>query len=477
MEENKNEQEQLEEIQEAPAEERTEEAPAAVEEVSAETVTEEPAAEETPAEIPAEPAKKATPGKIAVAVGSVILLAAVLIALIVTGQKQKTPETPADEPTQVVETVEATIPADGNPEDVTCKGSYSVSEEEIKAAADAVVATIGEHTLTNEALQVYYWMEVQNFLNTYGNYAAYFGMDYTRPLDTQHSSYDENLTWQQFFLQTALDNWHQVQAMNLMAEEAGMEISEENQTYLDGLDAYLEETAKSFGISVEELMVGNFGPGATKESYRYFQEQYLKGLPYYEAEIAKLVPTQEDLEAYFAEHEAEYAESGVTKDSLFVDVRHILVQIQGGTTAEDGTTTYSDEDWKTCEEAAQAILDTWLAGDKTEESFAALATEKTEDPGSQATGGLYQQVYEGQMVPEFNDWCFDASRQYGDYGLVKTSYGYHVMFFVKSEPKWTYYAESDWKNDQSNKLLDGIVSQYPMEVTYENIALGVVEMG
>ena len=81
------------------------------------------------------------------------------------------------------------------------------------------------------------------------------------------------------------------------------------------------------------------------------------------------------------------------------------------------------------------------------------------------------------MVPEFNDWCFDASRQYGDYDLVKTSYGYHVMFFVKSEPKWTYYAESDWKNDQSNKLMDGIVSQYPMEVTYENIALGVVEMG
>ena len=58
MEENKNEQEQLEEIQEAPAEERTEEVPAAVEEVSTETVTEEPAAEETPAEIPAEPAKK-----------------------------------------------------------------------------------------------------------------------------------------------------------------------------------------------------------------------------------------------------------------------------------------------------------------------------------------------------------------------------------------------------------------------------------
>ena len=63
MEEMNKEQEQLEEIQEAPAEELTEEIPAvesAAEEVPAETAAEEPAAEE----IPAEPAKKATPGKI-----------------------------------------------------------------------------------------------------------------------------------------------------------------------------------------------------------------------------------------------------------------------------------------------------------------------------------------------------------------------------------------------------------------------------
>ena len=471
MEENKNEQEQLEQIQEetVPAEEMPVEA--AAEETAVET------AAEVPAEAPAEPAKKATPGKIAVAVGSVILLAAVLIALIVSGGQKKEEGAVTTEPVEIVETVEATIPADGNPEDVTCKGSYSVSDEEALANGDTVVATIGEHTLTNSQLQVYYWMEFQNFMSTYGNYAAYFGLDYTQPLDVQRSSMDETLTWQQFFLKTALENWNQVQAMNLMAKEAGLTISEEDQAYLDGLDDYLEETAAGFGISVEELMTGNFGPGADKEGYRYFQELYLNGLPYYQAESAKLVPDQETLEAYFEEHAAEYEASGVTKDSKFVDVRHILVQVKGGTTAEDGTTTYSDEDWKTCEDAAQAILDQWLSGDKTEESFADLAAEKTEDPGSQGNGGLYQKVYEGQMVPEFNDWCFDEARAYGDYGLVKTTYGYHVMFFVGSEPQWISYAESDWMNEQSSKLLESIVSEYPMEVSYEDIALGVVKMG
>ena len=469
MEENKN-------IQEQPEEIREQTVPA--QETPAEEIPAEKAQEEAPAQVSEEPAKKATPGKIAVAVGTVILLAAVLIALIVTGgQKKEADSAVTTEPAAVMETAEPTVPADGNPEDVTCKGSYSVSDEQIAAVADTVVATVGEHTLTNDKLQVYYWMEVQNFLNTYGNYAAYFGMDPAQPLDTQRSVYDENLTWQQFFLQTALTNWNQVQAMNLMAQEAGLPLSAEDQAYLEGLDAYLEQTAAGFGISVEELMTGNFGPGANKEAYRYFQELYLNGLPYYEAESAKLVPTQADLEQYFAEHEEEYAASGVTKDSRFVDVRHILVQIKGGTTAEDGSMTYSEEEWKTCETEAQAILDAWLAGDKTEESFAALAAEKTEDPGSQATGGLYQQVYEGQMVPEFNDWCFDASRQYGDYGLVRTSYGYHVMYFVGSQPQWISYAESDWMNEQSSKLLEDIVTRHPMEVFYENIALGVVKMG
>lgn len=472
MEEQKNTQEQLEENEAVTetVEEVLEAAPAA--EVPSEEAV---SPEETPAEEPTEaPAKKATPGKIAVAVGTVVLLAAVLIALIVNGQGQKKAEA-APEPAEVVETVEATIPADGNPDDVTCKGSYSVSDEEAVAQGDVVVANIGEYQLTNSQLQVYYWMEIQNFLNTYGAYAAYFGMDYTQPLDTQLE--EEGMTWQQHFLDTALNNWHQVQSMSLMAEEAGIPMEEASKTYLEGLDAYLEETAAANGISVKELMVGNFGPGADAEDYRYFQELYLSGVPYYQKAVEAMEPSQEDLEAYFASHEEEYAASGITKDSKLVDVRHILVQVKGGTTDDSGAVTYSDEEWGTCRADAQAILDQWLAGEKTEESFAALATEKTEDPGSQQSGGLYQQVVAGQMVQPFNDWCFDEARTYGDYGLVQTSYGYHVMFFVKSEPQWITYAASDWANEQSAELLEAVTSLYPMEVSFDKIVLGVVELG
>ena len=33
------------------------------------------------------------------------------------------------------------------------------------------------------------------------------------------------------------------------------------------------------------------------------------------------------------------------------------------------------------------------------------------------------------MVAEFNDWCYDESRQPGDHAIVETDYGYHIMYF------------------------------------------------
>ncbi len=112
------------------------------------------------------------------------------------------------------------------------------------------------------------------------------------------------------------------------------------------------------------------------------------------------------------------------------NVRHILVSFEGGTTDEStGTTTYSEEAKKAAWTAAEEILNTWKSGEATEDSFAALAAEKTTDPSSKENGGLYEDVYPGQMVEPFETWCFD-SRKAGDTGIVETSYGVHVMYYV-----------------------------------------------
>lgn len=475
----------------ASAEEQKEDASVAEEQEEAAAPAEEPKEDVSSAEaeppVVGKPGVQATPGRIALAVVAMVVLLALLVTLVVYGiggiKKDKDPvaagnatSAATEVPETTAETVPTTVPADGNPDDVTCKGSYTVTDEEALSSRNTVVATVDGKELTNGVLQIYYWQQVQSFLNSYGAYASYFGLDYTKPLDTQPSGTD-NMTWQQVFLAQALENWHQVQAMELEAEKADFPMSPEDQASLDGLQASLEEMAAQYNVTLEQLLKESFGPGVLMEDFRKHQEAWYQGAPYYYAECDKLAPTQQEIEDFFALHEEDYASHNITKDGKLVDVRHILILPEGGTVDDSGNTVYTDEEWQACQDKAEEVLKAWQSGEKTEESFAALVAENSGDGGSNQNGGLYENVTPGQMVEEFDDWCFDEGRKPGDTGLVKTVFGYHIMYFSDSRPQWSYYAGEDWKTEQSNTLLENIIAQHPMDVDYGKIVLGLIEMG
>ena len=161
------------------------------------------------------------------------------------------------------------------------------------------------------------------------------------------------------------------------------------------------------------------------------------------------------------------------------NVRHILVSFEGGTTDESGATVYSDEEKAAAKTAAEEILTEWKAGDATEDSFAALATERSDDTGSVANGGLYEDVYPGQMVDAFENWCYDASRVTGDTGIVETEYGYHVMYFVSNSDATyrdyqikTELAEAD-QTEWYNGIVDSaVVTEGTIKYLTTDIVLG-----
>lgn len=485
-------------VQEAPVEE----APAAEAVTEQETAeVEQPAAEEKTAETqqsaeaeaapadqqpekqedakPEAPATKTSisPGKLALAVAAVVVLIAIVVAL-VSGGKVKEPaqETPTEE---TVEEAQPTIPADGNPDDETCKGTYTVTDEAAEADADKVVAKIGDHTLTNGQLRVFYWQTVTNYLSsTTGTYMMYYGaLDYTQPLDTQRCMEDENLTWQQFFLKEALKAWQNYVVLSDKATQSGMEMEEDAKAYLDSIEDNLTQLAASYGLeTAQELLKVNLGAGADIDDFANFQRLVINGNLYYDDFQSGINPAAQELEAFFAQHEEDYTASGITKDGNFVDVRHVLISPEGGTADENGATTYSDAEWEACETKARELMNSWTLGDRSEASFAALAQSASQDPGSASNGGLYQNVREGQMVPEFNDWCFDENREPGHSGIVKTDYGYHLMYFVGRTPIWEYYTRQDYILDKSNAMVQELIDQQGVEVDYSAITLGLVNL-
>ena len=475
----------------APAAEET------VEAVTEETDAQAPAAQEEPVEVKEEPAEikegvKATPGKIAAAVAVVVLVIAALVAMLVKGTsgnaQQQAAETtvPAagvteesSEPVDLMAT-EATIPADGNPDDVTCKGSYTADDETVIAAGDTVVATMGDAQLTVEQLQVYYWMEVNSFLNmlySYGMDASYYGLDYTLGLDYQTCGIAEGRTWQQFFLESALGSWQNYQAMALEAQAAGYEMSEEYRTELDNLAENLDLQAQSYGMAdAKELLAYNVGNCAEVEDYAHFLEINYLGGGYAEDTVNQLNPTDEELEAFFTENEEAYNANGLTRELSSVDVRHILVFPEGADSTTIYTEEFSDEAWAAGEQKAQEILDLFLAGDMTEDSFAALANEHSADPGSNTNGGLYTEVMEGDMVEAFDAWCFDAARQVGDTAVVRTELGFHVMYFSGKQLLWPTYALEDMRAEYQQELLAAALEKHPAEIDYSAILLSFVDL-
>jgi hypothetical protein len=120
----------------------------------------------------------------------IALLLAVIMVLSMAACGKDSTATP-DEPIGGATPDEVTEPTEFTPyvpeigEGVFGKVSYTVSDQEITDNREVVVATAGGRELTLGVLQIYYWMSVYGFLNEYGAYASYFGLDLSQPLDQQ----------------------------------------------------------------------------------------------------------------------------------------------------------------------------------------------------------------------------------------------------------------------------------------------------
>lgn len=153
-------------------------------------------------------------------------------------------------------------------------------------------------------------------------------------------------------------------------------------------------------------------------------------------------------------------------DYLTKDCRHILFYVDYETEDEDElNAAIADASAK-----ANAILEEFNNGEKTQQAFIDLENRCLEDESAlEAT--IYENVVLGYMVPEFEAWIYDESRVSGDIDIVKTDYGFHLVYFIgDGVAAWKTVAKEALADETMMEYFETIMEKHPVEYDEESLA-------
>jgi peptidyl-prolyl cis-trans isomerase D len=154
-----------------------------------------------------------------------------------------------------------------------------------------------------------------------------------------------------------------------------------------------------------------------------------------------VTPTDADLQRIYNQNQNQFR---VPEE---VKVEHILLMTQGKPAADDA--------------AIKAKAEDLLKQVKDGANFGELVKKYSEDPGKATNNGIYDVQRNGQMVKEFEDEAFTLKP--GESGIVKTSYGYHIVHVISHNParlkpfdEVKAQIAADWKKQRVNQMMQDI---------------------
>ena len=368
----------------------------------------------------------------------------------------------------------ATVPADGNSNDVTCKGTYTREGD-----PTAVIAQIGDTKLTNEALAVWYWAAAAQYQASGKTPVP----DFDAPLDSQPCEVDNSVgSWQQYFLRQALNAWHTAAALNQQSLEVPLNLEPEYQpdpekyaTYMDGMpatkflygynrfyspntmhQAYLDSLPDTLKALAGEKGFGDTAAmaqdafGTTQAALTDMAQLLNRSYMYFTALTYDL-----------SQPEVAYTES--TDGDYLVNIKHILLKTDGKT-AEETLAAFRKE-------AKTRLQPLTQTEQKSEAAFKDLAHLYSQDEASALDGGGYNRVKKGELPAELDAWCFDPARQSGDTTAITDDDGVHILYFSGRLEEAQVAAADESLASQEADLLEQARTAYPVKFAYDQIAL------
>lgn len=389
-------------------------------------------------------------------------------------------------------------------------------------ASNGTFIKINDEKITKTEFEYNYNNEVNEYLNMYGAYASYFGLDVNS--DFADQEYSDGLTWKDYFEEQTVDRMKTHKGIKAEAEASGFtfDTAEKVSDFKDSV----KKAAKTASTSVGKYLKQRYGQYASMGNITKYVAEDAFVTAYMEKISDDLKPTDEEIQTYYEENAEDYdvVDYYVSEfpadlaDSDFTDEQVEAAMKEAGNLADEALDTIMENgelqtdvvksdaesvyaDWLfdgsrkegdtvvisddenhiyyaigfvsrhlndaptanariivTTEKSGQEILDEWNAGDATEDGFVALWKKYSEV--TSVTDGLYENISEDGLDSELTDWIFAEERQPGDTGAVtvESSGTNYVIYYIGE-------GYPSWKADISNTLLTDAVNEYEEQFT------------
>lgn len=287
-----------------------------------------------------------------------------------------------------------------------------------KAVKDTYVK-VGNHQITKLEYDYYYYMIVNNYVNSYGQMLPYMGLDVNA--DFAQQQYTDNMTWKDAFDEMTVNQIINVKAMN---DDAGtnvftVDINEDYSQFQENMAT----SAAANNVSEDRYYKMAFGSYATKENLEPFIKQNLTAEAYYNSLTDRFGPSEEEITAYYNENKNNYDKMTYRSFTFNSEL------------AADAT----DEQKAEAAKQLKTRADEMAARRKAGEDFNTLCLEyaaeadKEKYQDAEVDSSLIEKDSYNYISADYREWLFDETRKPTEITVIESETGdaYYVVEFVE----------------------------------------------
>ena len=283
---------------------------------------------------------------------------------------------------------------------------------------NTVAATIDGEKLNSVEMN-YYFVDAVNktyreWSSMYGDsvnmFASMMGLNVNQPLDQQVYNEEDGSTWADYFYEVALEQAKSDIALCNMAEAEGFELPEEEKANLEASMNQVHAYMTMAGYAdLDDFYRTTYGNGADVDSYWEYALNSALAAAYYNAYADALTYENDEIRAFEAENYDRY--TSYTYASYYVSYNSYL---EGGTTNEDGTITYSDAEKDAARAKAKEVADHLAATGGVDALDSAIAALPVNADVENAASSKYEDYLYSYVSSSVIDWLSDDARKEGD---------------------------------------------------------------